>query len=289
MVNLLGVPIGERADLKPASSANPAGYWEAQSLTAFNDRLLRFLGGSWAAPPPLAAGWEADPGLAAHHATARRVFGLVHRTRQCVWKDPRTSITLPFWLRSLDVRPVVVMTYRNPLETARSFPGRYRVDGQLALAMWERYVRRAIDAARGLPVVVVPFAGLVGDPLGWARRLEAFLERHGISCRPSDAAARAAASIDPALRHHDLGPGALRDERRASVSQRQIAAALESLTGEHDSFRAPAVPAEGELVEAVLRRRRDADLDRWSDRALGGAIDRVLAPPLAVPAPHESF
>src|SRR5256714_7974765 len=97
LVSLLGLPIGKEDDLKPRSEANPTGYWESNSLTAFNDRLLRFLGGSWAAPPTLPLGWESALRLAGHRRLGGTLFRCVHDREGWVWKDPRTSVTLPFW------------------------------------------------------------------------------------------------------------------------------------------------------------------------------------------------
>lgn len=284
LVNLLGVPIGDRADVKPPTRANAAGYWESNSLTAFNDRLLRTLGGSWAAPPRLGPGWERDPGLGRHRRRARQLFRRVHQTRQWVWKDPRTSVTLPFWLAALRVSPVAILTYRHPLDIARSLGPRYGIDKRLALALSERYMRGGLAGVRGLPVFVMPYDGLVLDPLGWCNRLRAFLERHGIACA-SSGTRRAAASIDRTLRHHFAGGDALVTDSDISPEQREIIAVLESRLGGHDAFPPSPLRSEPERVERLLAVRRPADLAQWSDPVRRGPIDRVLALPGTVTVP----
>lgn len=287
LVNLLGVPIGDRADLKHPSPANRAGYWESNSLTAFNDRLLHALGGSWAAPPRLHPGWEHHRDLAAHQLHARRQFERVHRTRQWVWKDPRTSLTLPFWLRCLRVPPVVVMTYRHPLEVAGSLARRSRLGKSLALAAWERYLRSALFAVRGLPVYVMPYHGLMLDPHRHCVRLHSFLERHGIASRRG-AIRRAAASIDRTLRNHVAAESPVAPRAGITREQRKIVAALESLVGDHDRFAAPSLPCEPERIERLLAARRRADRTRWSDSVRRGPIDRSVGALPAAPVPLPS-
>ena len=38
---------------------NERGYWESQTVSKFDESVLRQLGGTWSAPPLTAAGWEA--------------------------------------------------------------------------------------------------------------------------------------------------------------------------------------------------------------------------------------
>jgi hypothetical protein len=273
LVNLLGVPIGNNADLKPPSEANTKGYWEANSLTAFNDRLLRFLGGSWAAPPRLRPGWESARSLAGYRRQGQSLFRYVHETERWVWKDPRTCVTLPFWVRTLGAPTTVVLTHRNPLEIARSIPPRYEVSKCLALAIWERYMRTALTASRGLPVFVMPYSELVSHPRHWTERLRAFLEQRGIES-PAAGAERAAAYIDPGLRRHALeGPSLIADPD-LTLEQREIASRLESGIGEHDAFEGWRLPPESKDVESLLARRRQRDLVHWSNAVRRGPIDQ---------------
>jgi hypothetical protein len=259
LVSLLGVPIGKPADLKAPSEANTTGYWESNSLTAFNDRLLRFLGGSWAAPPALPPGWESSRGLADHRRLGRTLFRGVHDTQGWVWKDPRTCVTLPFWLLALGAPSAIVLTHRNPLEIARSIPPRYEVGQSLALAIWERYMRTALASCRGLPVFVLPYSGVVSDPHGWTERLRAFLAQGETGWCPPEAAA----FIRPELRHHVV-PDADPD---LSTEQSEIFRLLESGVGEHDVFEGWQLPPEPESIETLLAARREMDLARWSEVA----------------------
>ena len=274
LVNLIGVPIGMHADLKPPSVVNRTGYWESNSLTAFNDRLLRFLRGSWAAPPLLPPGWEKAPRLAGHRRRGRALFRFVHDSRGWVWKDPRTSVTLPFWSLILGAPSAVVLTHRNPLEITRSLPGRYEVEKRLALVIWERYMRTALAACRDLPVFLMPYAGLLGDRHQWTRRLEAFLVERAPGWCPTDTRRRAADSIEPQLRHHVLDRRAVFTDPDVTLEQREIFALLESGLGEHEAFGGWPLPPESDEVEALLAARRERDLVRWSNAVTRGRVDR---------------
>jgi hypothetical protein len=277
LVNLLGVPIGRRADLKPPSEVNKSGYWESNSLTAFNDHLLRDLGGSWAAPPRLPPGWESAPWISGHRSLGRALFRWVHDSERWVWKDPRNCMTLPFWRRTLGAPSVIVLTHRNPLETARSLPHRYGVGKRLALSIWERYMRTALAASRGLPVFVMPYSGLLTRPRRWTDRLRAFLIERGVELGPRDAGGRAAASIDPGLRHFSLADPALSSDPDLSSPQRELFAAIQQAIGEHETFAGLELPPESEDVEALLAARREQDLHYWSNLVGAGREIRHFA------------
>src|ERR1019366_5453403 len=89
VVNLLGLPLCHRDELHTAPD-NPTGHWESVSLTAFNDPLLKALGGRHDAPPHVDDGWEKRQGVANLYSEAAAVFSRVYATKTWVWKDPRT-------------------------------------------------------------------------------------------------------------------------------------------------------------------------------------------------------
>jgi hypothetical protein len=277
LVNLLGVPIGRRADLKPPSEVNKSGFWESNSLTAFNDHLLFHLGGSWAAPPRLPPGWESAPWIGAHRSLGRALFRWVHDSERWVWKDPRNCVMLPFWRLALGAPSVIILTHRNPLETARSLPHRYGVGKRLALSIWERYMRTALAASRGLPVFVMPYSGLLTRPRRWTDRLRAFLTERGVELGHRDAVRRAAASIDPGLRHFSLADPVLISDPDLSSQQRELLAGIEQAIGEHETFAGWELPPETEDVEALLAARRERELPYWSKLFDGGRKIRRLA------------
>jgi len=53
-----------------------------------------------------------------------------------VWKDPRNCLTFALWVGVLEVDPVVLLVYRNPLEIAASLRVRSGEAKVYALALW---------------------------------------------------------------------------------------------------------------------------------------------------------
>ena len=96
LLHTCGLYLGPENDLMPPQADNPEGFWEHLGLVALNDELLNELGGAWDLPP------KADEDF-----THARLDPLRLKARLLIekfdsadvwgWKDPRNSLTLPFW------------------------------------------------------------------------------------------------------------------------------------------------------------------------------------------------
>ena len=62
------------------------------------------------------------------------------------WKDPRNSLTLPFWQKLLPGMKTLIVV-RNPLEVAHSMKERNGTSYSFGLRLWEIYNRRVIETA----------------------------------------------------------------------------------------------------------------------------------------------
>ena len=223
VVNLLGIPL-LAGDLLPADDANPRGYWESEALRRFDDDLLEALGGSWSLPPA-APDWSRANGL---RERARQTFG-ASLDGEWVWKDPRASVTLPWWRATFGLEPAVVLSHRDPREVATSLARRDGFPAARSFALWERYVRASLAAAAGLPTFVVGYAELLEDPEGTAGRLADWLRGRGFSvagARPGEVAA----FVDSGL--HRSQPA----EDSPSPEQQALWARIRGLEGEHEAF-----------------------------------------------------
>src|SRR6187200_1282378 len=77
---------------------------------------------------------------------ARLLIQGFHSAQIWGWKDPRNSLTLPFWEDLLpDLKTLVIV--RNPLEVAYSMRKRNGTSYAFGLRLWEIYNRRLIEAA----------------------------------------------------------------------------------------------------------------------------------------------
>jgi hypothetical protein len=141
----LGLYVGEDKDLLAPAPDNRDGYWERQDIVELNDELLRMLGGSAIEPPLLEPGWEQSTALDPLRERATALLGSWTAGQQLVgWKDPRTSLTLPFW-RTVHPVHATVLALRNPLEVARSLESRNGFDAHIAARLYVAYVVSALD------------------------------------------------------------------------------------------------------------------------------------------------
>lgn len=158
VLRLLGADVGPRDDLLPADTAdNPTGYWERRDVIDLNNELLARLGGSSVAPPHLPAGWESRADLEDLRVEARRILGELHPAAVSAVKDPRLSLTLPFWRPLVDESAVIVCV-RSPRDVAASLHAR-DPDGPFSrrdwTAVWHTYTAAAVENARGLPGQII--------------------------------------------------------------------------------------------------------------------------------------
>jgi hypothetical protein len=249
VVNLLGLPLCDRDDFV-TGPGNPTGHWESESLVTFNDRLLKVLGGRFAAPPHVDDGWEKRQGIANLYSEAAAVFSRVYATKTWVWKDPRTCLTLPFWRLVWPDVPVVVFVYREPLEVFISLGKRDGIGKAHCIALWERYTRSALQNASGLPLVTVRFDELMADPGGTVTQLHRQLIALGVSASgDSHEAAQFVSREQGTSRHMNLR---LAEDQDATGAQRSLLTIIDSLPRMSASFAVPDLGQESSSTTELL-------------------------------------
>src|SRR5437660_12509488 len=145
LLHCCGLELGPASDLMSPQSDNPEGFWEHLGFVVLNDELLSALGGAWDLPP------NADENLAAPQLDPLRMKArlLIERFNSADvwgWKDPRNSLTLPFWQDLLPGLKTLIVV-RNPLEVAHSMRERNGTSYSFALRLWEIYNRRLVKVA----------------------------------------------------------------------------------------------------------------------------------------------
>jgi hypothetical protein len=269
IVNLLGVELGPPDEHIPSSKNNPRGFWEHQAIKDFNARLLSELGGSWRRPPRLVDGWEHARRLDPHRKEAVALLAdILGDADLAGWKDPRTSLLLPFW-RSVCALERTVLTVRHPQEVAASLLARNGFDPEQTADLWLRYT---VAAWRDDPdCVLVDYAQLFEDRDGAVRRLA---EELGLELT-SDAHAAIREFFDPGLRHHDARPPAGPTMALAEVVYAQLRTAsprellpLAQVVHQH------LVADDGKLLEAAQRRARRAEAELQRIRGQRSRLER---------------
>ena len=129
----------------PPQADNPDGFWEHLGFVALNDELLNALGGAWDLPPKTDEDFK-HPQLDPLRLKARILIEGFASANVWGWKDPRNSLTLPFWEDLLPgLRTLIVV--RNPLEVAYSMRERNGTSYSFGLRLWEIYNRCVIETA----------------------------------------------------------------------------------------------------------------------------------------------
>jgi hypothetical protein len=180
VLDALGVSFGPPDRWLEPNDANPTGFREHKGIIALNDELLARLGGTWFALPDPTPGWETDRALEDLRVRARSIIARDLATSEYwAWKDPRTSLTLPFW-HGLVPTVAHVICVRNPIEAARSLAAlewaqkRIGDPHRVGLDLWLRFTSSALEHTLGRRRLVVFFDDLLANPLGEADRLAAF-------------------------------------------------------------------------------------------------------------------
>lgn len=253
LASLLGLTLG-RGPTVPTTDANPRGHWESAVLRDVNDDLLARLGGNWAGPPTLEAGWERDTRLDVVRREARSAFARVYGPSPApwVWKDPRNCITFPFWEHGVGIEAVVLLVYRNPLAVADSLVDRDELSRTVAMTLWERYVRDSLRNSAGHRVLSASSDDIVEDPTGWVARVREVARDSGIELGPGPSHGVVKASIDADLHHGSYTARDLRTDPHVSDSQRALFDVLEKVAGSHDRLAVPELPAPTAGIDALL-------------------------------------
>lgn len=206
LLHWCGVHLGPQDDLFTAGPANPDGYWENGKFVEINNRILDAYRGGWDLLPSFERSWYESELLAPVRAEAESVVRQFEYREPWGWKDPRNSLTMPFWTNLLPEIKVVVCL-RNPLEVALSLRKRGNSSMAFGLNLWEIYNRRLLDALSEDRYIVTHYEAYFYRPQEELRRVLDFL-----GLRASDQLiSHARSSSLKGLRHHRVTPEESRD------------------------------------------------------------------------------
>jgi GT2 family glycosyltransferase/glycosyltransferase involved in cell wall biosynthesis len=271
VVNLLGVELGPEEEMIAAGAQNPAGFWENSHIKELNERVLEVLGGRWDAPPRLADGWSTRPELEPLRREASEMLGRLGSEGPRGWKDPRNSLTLPFWHTVTDIDKVIVVL-RDPKAVVGSLAERNGFDPEKSAGLWIRYTLDAVRCHQ--EPLLVGYEALVDQPQRELDRIQAYL---GLWADRESGQRAVMNAVKPHLNRARAQEPDGRTLRLASslyelLSANSVASLLEVLqeVGDASSLRQDlngVWHAQEELTEErdALARERDA-LDRDRDR-----------------------
>lgn len=239
VINLLGVPLGREDDIYSAQD-NPSGHWESRTLCALNDVILRTFGGFDMAMPSMPRSWLSSRTTDHLKDVMRATFDEVYQGGRWLWKDPRICLTLPLWRQVLDDF-CVVLVLRDADPVMRSLHRREGYPMLYCYALWDDYVRKAVAAAAGLPVVVVDFDSMAEDPARHVKLLAEGLSAVGVELDGEIESATASLQR-PAGSRRPAGRGA----------GRSLDTALKSVPAVSQAFQPPSLPRQPLWVRPAL-------------------------------------
>jgi hypothetical protein len=268
MLRMSGLYLGQESDLARSYQENREPHWENRRFVQINVRILAQLYGAWDCPPALPVDWNA-PQLAALRTEAETVIAEFAGREPWGWKDPRSSLTLPFWQSLLGPMPVVIVV-RNPLEVAQSLRARNGYSYALGLALWQAYNERLCASVPPGERIVTHYDTYSQNPEGELRRLLSFLHLDV----GEEVIAAVGAVHTAELRHHEVTTRAL---NVADVSPQILdlydrlcleAQWLDTRVGAGDDATATG------LQEAMIRSGEDPDAPESARRAGRGRTSR---------------
>jgi len=173
LLHACGLYLGPKKQLMPPQADNPDGFWEHLGFVALNDELLNELGGAWDLPPEATENFKhvrLDP----LRMKARLLAEGFNWSRIWGWKDPRNSLTLPFWQDLFPGLKTLIMV-RNPLEVAHSMKERNGTSYSFGLRLWEIYNRRVIEAVNQQERLITHYNLFFEDAESELRRIAEFI------------------------------------------------------------------------------------------------------------------
>jgi GT2 family glycosyltransferase/glycosyltransferase involved in cell wall biosynthesis len=243
LLHACGLYLGPKHELMPAQADNPDGFWEHLGFVALNDELLSQLGGAWDLPPKSDENF-AHTRLDPLRLKARMLIEGFDSPSVWGWKDPRNSLTLPFWQDLLPGMKTLIMV-RNPLEVAYSMKERNGTSYSFGLRLWEIYNRRVIETANEANRLVTHYDLFFENAETELRRIANFI---GL---PNAAVSKAAALVKRRRRHTHFTVEHLIDARVApevielyralnaeawpSVTNKESAAAAQQVVDPHEA------------------------------------------------------
>lgn len=149
----------------------------------------------------LAEGWHTDDRLDPARARGKRLMRQLLDSGQVVaWKDPRSSLILPFWRTITDVDRTLLVI-RDPREVAGSLAKRNGLSTERGAYLWLRYNVAAwrSDPDRRL----ISYAALVQSP---GPTIDGIAAAAGLAAPAAGRRSEIATEVDPGIRHEHQVP-----------------------------------------------------------------------------------
>lgn len=245
LLNLIGVYLGPDEQLEGPDEGNPVGHFEHKGFLEIDQKLLSIFGGSSDNPPDLLEGWENDSSLEPSCQAAKRLLSTFDQKHTWGWKDPRSTLLVPFWRKEIpNLRFIVCL--RNPLEVSHSLAKRDRMSAEKSLYLWYRYTRAAIRDTEGCSRIFVFYEDFFDNALVELNRLLAFCNLK----KPSDTSDIFAA-ISQELRRNIITPSDLLIDQTTMPTYKLLYFAVRALSLQKFPISTPLAEKEAVISDGI--------------------------------------
>ncbi len=246
LLHLCGVSLGPDEKLVGATDSNLTGHFEHTGFHEINEALLKHFGGSWHNPPYLKPGWQRDPALVPIAYKAQALVDSFADYACWGWKEPRTTVLLPFWQRFIpNLRFIICL--RNPLDVARSVAKRDGLSIATGVYLWNLYTRRAIRDTHGYPRIFIFYEDYFRQP---SVELNRVIEFCGLKHSHNNSGVQEA--ISQRLRHETSKAKELLDDESTPTPYKLLYFGLRGLVLD-DDLRCPEGEARQRTLPSVSR------------------------------------
>lgn len=201
-----GVYLGPEEQIKNAAPDNPDGFWEHPEFVRINNQILAGFNGGWDLVPEFPAGWETSDRVDFQREKARQLIAQFEAEPTWGWKDPRTSLTFPFW-KSLLPNLKLVVVLRNPASVARSLERRGFSSLSFGSHLWLNYYQKLMGDVSPQEYIITHYDAYFVNPQAELRRVFGYL---GLSAA-DEMITRACSVVNLRLRNNPTSLGDLMD------------------------------------------------------------------------------
>lgn len=259
----LGIDLGPH--LMPPADGNSLGYFEDTRVVALNERILAAAGKRWTDISALPSGFLQE-GVSQNEKAEAHAVVASFAGRAFAIKDPRLSITAPFWmdiLQAAERKTRVLICLRHPGEVARSLNHRDLTPIEKGVLIWFYYMISALTASADKGFLVVAYENMVHDPVHEISRVREWLDLPESAAVLERASEFADHFVSRSLRHQ-----VDRSLSGAPVSVSRLYSLLEQAAG--------AAQPDRRTLEAQV-----SDLKAWFDdlaglRTFADAVERMF-------------
>lgn len=183
LIKNMGAYFGEEGISTGANIENPKGFWERRDMRKLTDKLLFSVSSDW----HKVANFDLKSIPEDIKTEVIQDFNhiLADLNQKPIWvlKEPRLSLLIPIFLPLLE-NPIVVCTYRNPLEVALSLKKRNGFSLVFGLALWEFYTVKMILNTKGLNRIFVSYNEVMKNSTSGVEIIRDAFANHRVNLSP---------------------------------------------------------------------------------------------------------